>query len=55
MTIKYKCGHCFKYVKPVPIESDEPGEVVFICKEHGEIGGIELIMEVKGIPKGKMT
>lgn len=32
------CGICCKFVKTVKVENPrEPGEVMFICKKHGNI------------------
>lgn len=32
------CGICRKFVRTVKVKNPrEPGEVVFVCKEHGDI------------------
>lgn len=35
--MKAKCGSCCRYVKTVPIEDGEEGEVEFICKKCGNV------------------
>ncbi len=37
---KAKCGLCNKYVKIESVSHPrEPGEVAFICKDHGDVTG----------------